>query len=343
MLRVDEDYTLFAWDAFSPTESILASSPSEFETFKPVLDLLSAELWYTDHVVFRREELMKTCFSVFPRPEDHLPPQLTSRGCRISLPIFRHEEKALYGCLARLKDTPYESTCLCIMLRRVEGNEHIYERDWDVLGERSTLVLVPMSALKAFEYASIYVTTSTEFAHTHASASGWFRQSGDSMLRVEVDPRLCSQISRISSDRDDARLLPTEGAHTAGIIKPLIHYYSGQEYDDFYFQFSLSVGLVLIVVVRVDVNINPGLTARIEHVLKSSQSWLAPKWQLRPDCPLDRATLRAQDPTEGKDHGWYIHLSIRRAGSTELPRNTKRWSLGRNTKQYVLKLTKTRL
>lgn len=56
------------------------------------------------------------------------------------------------------------------MLRQVEGSENRFERDWDTLEEQGTLILLPMSALKDFRYASIYVTTLTE-DHAHASVS----------------------------------------------------------------------------------------------------------------------------------------------------------------------------
>ena len=335
ILRVDEDYTLFAWNAVLQTERVLAESPSDFQAFEPVLNSVLAELADASEG-FVREHLSKTCFSVFPPPINHSPPHLTSRGCHLDIPLLHdsHEKGSWYGCLACLDHPKPLRVLFCIKLRRVEGSENRFERDWDVLGERSTLALLPVSARHDFTYTSIYVTTSTEFDHVRASLSR-VRQSGRSMLRIEVDPRLRSQILSIVSNRDNTQLLPTEGAHAAGVntLPPamLSNYYSGWEYDDFLFDFFLSVGLVLIVRVRVDVNISPGLTARIEHVLKEFNSLPVSGWQLRPDCTLDRGTLRAQDPTEGKDHGWSIRLSIRRAGSTPLAPNTK---------QYVLSLTK---
>lgn len=102
MLRVDEDYTLFAWDAFSPTESLLASSPSDFVTFEPVLELLPAER-AGESEFFLREHLSNTCFSILPPPEDHSPPHLTSRGCYLSLPLLRHQERSWHGCLECLE------------------------------------------------------------------------------------------------------------------------------------------------------------------------------------------------------------------------------------------------
>ena len=330
MLRVDEDYTLFAWDAFSPTETLLASSPSEFETFTPVLDWVSGELSDEDRV-FRRDHLLKTCFSVLPPPEDHSPPQLTSRGCRLSLPLLCYEKRSWYGCIARLERPETKTLLLCIMLRRVEGNENLFERDWDVLGERSTLVLVPMSASEDFTYASIYVTTSTEVDSRMPISRA--RDKDRLMLRIAMDPELRSHISRVSSNTVNARPFPTESAYTTETIAALPGMwstcYAGRGNHNFRFRVIFSVSLDLIVDVHVDVDHNPWFTAWIERGGTIPVPWLTPT---SPDRTLDRTTLRIQNPKFDEDFGWSIRLSIRRAGSTPLAPNTK---------QYVLTLTKT--
>ena len=215
ILRVDEDYTLFAWDAslsegpflgdYAVTESLLARSPADFETFMPVLDQVSRELSGESKLIPLRENLSKTCFSVLPPPEDHSPPQLTSRGCRLSLPLFRHEERSWYGCLACLDRPSLDTLLLCVMLLQDEGNDYRFARDWDTSGEQGTLICLPLSALKDFRYASIYVTTSMD-DHWHPYASG-VQDEGHSVVQIVLDPELRSEISHVPSERHKARVL----------------------------------------------------------------------------------------------------------------------------------------
>ncbi|KAH6865364.1 hypothetical protein BKA58DRAFT_220105 [Alternaria rosae] len=347
MLRVDEDYALFAWDAFSPTESLLARSPSDFDTFEPVLELLSAELAGGSES-FLREHLSKTCFSVLPPPEDYLPPHLTSRGCYLSLPLLRHQDRSRYGCLACLERPNSDILLLCVMLRQVEGSENGFERDWDTLGEQGNLILLPMSALKDFRYASIYVTTSTK-DHAHASVSIFsvlaYRDEGRSMLRISIDSALRSRILRFTMNKDNARPFPTEGGYSIETIAALPGMwsacYTGKKSDTFHSQSTLSVSLKLVVVVHVNENYNPWFDTEIEPNVRiqipgdgpvplSTCTWLLTS---RPtlDRTLDRKTLRIQDTIFSEDFGWFIRLSIQRTGSAPLAPDMK---------QYVLTLLK---
>jgi len=366
MLRVDEDYTLFAWDTLLPRESLLASSPSDFETFTPVLNLVSAELADGGKIVLR-DNLSKTCFSALPPPEDHSPPRLTSRGCHLSLPLFHYEEKSWYGCLACLERPKSDSLLLCVMLRQNQGSEYRFETDWDTEGEQSTLILLPTSTIKDFRYTSIYVITSIDDDHSDMSTSRT-QDEGYSMVRVAIKPTLRSEIARFSfgdsaqstidlpdwsSDREHtssgttgntARQLPTEEPYT------------GRENSVFEFNFDLKVGLTLRTFVYVRVNQNPYLSADIiqcigkldarpARLLRPSDIILPPLYvtpphlprglppQPKPDHALDRKVVQIQQPEGGKDFKWSIRLSIRRVASTPLEPSAK---------QYVLTLDKER-
>ena len=337
MLRVDEDYTIFAWDAFSPSESLLASSLSEFQTFTPVRELLSADLaGGTD--LFHREDLSKTCFSVLPPPKDHSPPHLTSRGCHLSLPLFWHQKKLCYGCLACLESSKSEVLLLCVMLYQVEGSENRFERDWDTTGEQGTLILLHVDALKEFQHASIYVTTSRE-EHGHEPGFGYlssFRYQHEvrSMVRIAIDPAFGSEIERVHSNKESARPFPME-VHATDMIAVLpgmwSTYYTGDENDRFDFRFVHRAGVDLTVNVHVHVSHNPWFTAIIERSGRKQLGVWRRTTSLKEDRTLDRTTLRAQNPTSAKDFEWSIRLSIRPTVSSPISPNTK---------QYVLRITK---
>jgi len=372
LLRVDEDYTLFAWDAFSTSgepgvfaiESLLATSPSDFETFLPEHDLVSVELGGV-HKAILRDNLSKTCFSVLPPPEDHSPPRLTSRGCHLSLPLFRYEESSWYGCLACWERPKSDSLLLCVMLRQVNGSETRFERDWDTAGEQSTLIFLPASAVKDFHYASIYVTTSME-DHWQTFASD-VQDEGHSMVQLVIDPALRSEILHKPSDRTEARSCAVEETHTTYGL-PLLplpsdasDWYHGKQNDNFQFRFVHTGGLDLIVVVYVHVNHNPYFTVEIGPSIKSPDvrtgSLLThtpppfPISQSTPDRSLDRKTLQIQHLTDDNDPAWPIHVSIRRAGRARGPSEQQLldpYDLfpmhdTPNAKKYVLELAKHRL
>jgi len=336
------------------TESLLASSPSDFGTFLPVIDPNSMELSGESELLPCRENLSKTCFSVLPPPEDHSPPQMTSRGCRLSIPLFRHEERSWYGCLACLDRPSFDTLLLCVMLRQDEGNEYRYERDWDTSGEQGTLICLHLNTLKDFRYASIYVTTSME-DHWHAFASS-VQDEGHSLVQLVIDPALCHVISHELLDHTEARLCAvneTPTTHRRFLPPPdASDWYHGKQNDNFQFHFAHIGGLNLIVVVYVHLNHNPYFTADIGPGIKSPDVRLdpllpppsLPKSQPLLDRSLDRETLRIQHPTDGNDPTWAIHVSIRRAGKYRAGSPSKqRMLFTTNVKKYVLELTQRRL
>ena len=366
VLRVDEDYTLFAWDTLLPRESLLASSPSDFEIFTPVLDLVSAELAGVNDVVLR-DHLSKTYFSALPPPEDHSPPRLTSRGCHLSLPLFRYEEKSWYGCLTCLERPKSDSLLLCVMLRRVRGSEYRFETDWDTEGEQSTLVLLPKSAMKDFRYTSIYAITSSDDDHSDVSTSRT-QDEGYSMVRIVINSTLRPEIAQFSfGDRVQSIIdLPdwsldrehTSSGTTGNTARQLTtaEPYTGRENSVFGFDFDLNVGLRLTVLVHVRVNQNPYLSTEIMPYAGESDAGPArlprpsylplpplyvrashlpplPPTQPKPDHALDRKVVQIQEPAGGKDFKWSIRLSIRRVASAPLAPHRK---------QYVLTLNKER-
>jgi len=365
ILRVDEDYTLFAWDAslsrgrfpggYAMTESLLANSPSDFKTFMPIVDPVSRELSGESELPHRRENLSKTCFSVLPPPEDHSPPQMTSRGCRLSLPLFRHEERSWYGCLACLDRPSFDTLLLCIMLRQDEGNESRFERDWDTSGEQVTLICLPLNTLKDFRYASIYVTTSMN-DHWQTFASSVQAES-DSLVQLVIDPALRSEISHEFLNRTAVRgCVADEDSMDSTDVSPpppdASDWYYGKQIDNFQFRFGHAGGQDLVVVVHVHVNHNPYLTAEFGPSMKSPdvrQGPLVPPPSLPISQPtldrsLDRKVLQIEHSTDGNDPAWAIHVSLRRAGSSrEGCPAMRRILFLSDAKTYVLELTKRRL
>jgi hypothetical protein len=129
ILRVSEDYTLFAWSPrlqeqddylFKSCASLgfLASSPSGFWHFR----LGSTKI------------LMKDCFSIFRRPNEHIPPQLTSRGLSVTLPLHLNKrvscsDNAYYACLTLSKELDQDPRMICVTTRRPDAHVNRYVRD----------------------------------------------------------------------------------------------------------------------------------------------------------------------------------------------------------------------
>ena len=340
------------------TESLLASSPSDFETFMPVFHPVPMEPSAGTELLTCRENLSKTCFSVLPPPEDHSPPQMTSRGCRLSLPLFRHEERSWHGCLACLDHPSFDTLLLCVMLRQDEGNEYRFERDWDTSGEQGTLICLPLNTLKDFRYASIYVTTSMD-DHWHTFASG-VQDEGHSRVQLVIDPALRHVISHKPSDHTEARSYAVDETHTTHRLLPLpdaSDWYHGKQNDNFQFRFVHIGGLDLIVVVYVHVNHNPYFTVEIGPSIKSPEVRTGQLLthtpspisisQPTPDRSLDRKTIQIPHLTDDDNPAWAIHVSIRRAGRAGpvfIRRRLDAYDFlptdyTPNAKKYVLKLS----
>lgn len=164
ILRVEEDYTLFVWnttipnnwDSAYPTDNhystnvggMLARKPSDFGEFvaKTVLPSSWHDHWLPDR-------LSVDPFAYLPESEDHLPPYLTSRGVRLSLPLTRGEkERDYWACITMLSTQWNEWHMLCMPLQRVEGTDDRYAR---VLGIPP--VLVPKTSIRNFQRQTIYV------------------------------------------------------------------------------------------------------------------------------------------------------------------------------------------
>ncbi|KAJ4376347.1 hypothetical protein N0V83_001630 [Neocucurbitaria cava] len=162
ILRVEEDYTIFAWAPKESLESddalpavsrgLLAHSPSDFAEFRAENHTqapLMSPLWPL-------EDLSRDHFSIFPPSVDQVPPYLTSRGLRITLPVtlvtLQNNCQDIYACLTLIYPPGGQMHMLCVKLIRATASEERYIRQAGVL-----LVVLPQANRGHFEYRSIYV------------------------------------------------------------------------------------------------------------------------------------------------------------------------------------------
>lgn len=173
IMRVTEDYTLLAWsnkrslqisadELAAPSSGLLAASPLDFAMFhlgslldSPITDPVwqRAHPPISDAVVSKckREGSYTHCFRALEPPADHLPPYLTSRGMRISLPLFQLSKTSYLACLTMTRGGN-EEFLLCLELSKSLGNEeHFFRIAW------SRLLVLSMQSRSAFKYHSIYV------------------------------------------------------------------------------------------------------------------------------------------------------------------------------------------
>lgn len=160
IMRNSEDYTLFAWSAQYPQASwahrgLLASSPQEFGNPEGH----SRRTWQFSELLHSSP----ADFGSLPGPptpgqrqtiwED--PPNLTSRGLRIRLPLRRTGTGEDYlACLYCQREMNDE--ILCITLRKIPGNRWLFGR---VLAH--DVVFLPADQMQTFEYSTIYVIQAT--------------------------------------------------------------------------------------------------------------------------------------------------------------------------------------
>jgi hypothetical protein len=196
ILRIDEDYTLLAWDIRYSSGRSLAKSPKEFANLVPRVGLVSDELAGGPKFGLHTY-LSKTCFSILPPPHDHAPPRLTSRGLHLTIPIRINGPHA-HGLLTSLQYPLNLTWLLCVRLCRSSTYElrhgrNMYERDRSMNG---TLELLPVSASGEFRYTSIYLNTTH---HIYATSTN-SEDDGKLVLRIALDPALLPRVKCISSN-----------------------------------------------------------------------------------------------------------------------------------------------
>ncbi|KAF1828549.1 HET-domain-containing protein [Decorospora gaudefroyi] len=195
ILRNEEDYTMFAWTMFAWTRpetkfsGVLASSPDDFSSFDPKWasdfeqPIGFPENWSFKHLLNNT--------SIFLESSDFHPPILTSRGLRITLPIFELENGHCYACLTTSHRIEIGQNLLCIKLSVLEPDKDVYIRRYSM-----ALILLPMTATKRFKFASIYVRTrDPESTNLHGPLLG----GGPPLLLVRIDPALSVHLVRVAS------------------------------------------------------------------------------------------------------------------------------------------------
>jgi len=193
IMRTNEDYTLFAWDTTSLSGSLLASVPGDFSMFEPWLDRSIVKLVETRRSNLR-DFLWGTPFGLFPPPDDHLPPHLTSRGLHVTLPL-RHNSEHISRAVLGLCHLPEGNTLLlCVDLynRLPEGNH--YQR---LQYESRVLNLLPASAAKEFKYTSITVGRSPD--DVQAFADSGVEEPNTPIVVLLLDTEFVADITCIAS------------------------------------------------------------------------------------------------------------------------------------------------
>lgn len=191
IMRIREDYTLFAW-APSPGTArrdsgisigILASSPGSFEMVEECAILQSKHRQWVAPI-FGYRKLTRHYWSVFPAPRDHDPPLITSRGVRIALPMLEKGEPRdeYYACVSLLQEDDATKALVCITLNRINPLSERYVRQ---VGANITLLPVEMKGV--FNYRSIYVIQSRPRLDMSKSARMSRRGQAVSFVVVKAD------------------------------------------------------------------------------------------------------------------------------------------------------------
>jgi hypothetical protein len=195
ILHVDEDYTLFAWTQKSRNKSLLASSLRDFQTFTPQLDPACndpADITQID----LREDLSKNCFSVYPPPSDRMPPQLTSRGLYLTLPLRNHEG-GLWHALLSIMCFSRGDTCLllCATLNHISDRPNKYVKESFF---SDALVFLPESMEDDFRYMSFYVDRPTHNGLDLLNPKP--EDLSPPTLELKLDPALIPELTCIASN-----------------------------------------------------------------------------------------------------------------------------------------------
>jgi hypothetical protein len=127
ILKIEEDYTLFTWYPAShdriSNEGLLAREPSDFNTLGKDSQIPGVKF---------PERLYRNPFALFTESDSHLPPYLTSRGLRISLPLMPAKQiSRFWACLTLVSLDHEYSHMLCVPLHLIERGADIYERCLD--------------------------------------------------------------------------------------------------------------------------------------------------------------------------------------------------------------------
>lgn len=204
ILRVEEDYTIFVWSTTIPNNwstayptqghyrtnigGMLAPKPSDFG------QVVARTIWTSSlHDHWSPDRLSTDPFAYLPESEDHLPPHLTSRGVRLSLPLTRGESARDYwACITMIFTAQNEWHMLCVRLQHVEGSDDRYQR---ILGIPP--ILVPKTSIGSFRRKMIYVA---QPVHHEVSIRHFKTQQDPSMFGLNWLPRLVNVQTRTMNE-----------------------------------------------------------------------------------------------------------------------------------------------
>ncbi|KAH7119703.1 hypothetical protein B0J11DRAFT_534424 [Dendryphion nanum] len=148
IMRINEDYTIFAWTAGPSYQGLLATSP---DLFQRSLDSTTIHNGISGKKYqLRTERLAQSCYALFHPPEQHEPPSFTSRGIRVTLP-FCSNTIGSYACITLLKNLDTEPRLFCLRLWCIDMDLGQFVRTSD------NLSIFPKLEAPRFEYRTIYV------------------------------------------------------------------------------------------------------------------------------------------------------------------------------------------
>ncbi len=180
-MKQNEDYTLFAWslhyDCFPSLTGVLASSPADFSESVPIrlgqaamlhdpsnrydvidkvefdVDLLDAEIGFDRLTSVGQLSLAENNWTrKFPQSLSTMqdPPQQTSRGLRISIPVKLSEDPSALSMawIYCFRD----GRPVCVFIDRLKSSANLYARQMS-----SWLVTIPPEKLTEFKVMEIYI------------------------------------------------------------------------------------------------------------------------------------------------------------------------------------------
>jgi hypothetical protein len=198
IIRVDEDYTIFAW---SPTSDrtdgitsmgILANSPHDFSAFQlswaAGLDISNEPL-----SPVTREDLHKDCFTLFQLPTGHVSPSLASRGLRIILPLLEDTPNEAYACLTLLGHDPQPLYLVCVPLRVLDVEAGMYIRNVS-----TPLTLLSPDSYRRFRYTTMYVNQPPPVNIRPSTINRFGNTDAEPILLVKIDPALVPHLAGVA-------------------------------------------------------------------------------------------------------------------------------------------------